>query len=314
VFFVISGYLITMLLLEEHRETGTVSLQKFYVRRMLRIFPAFLAFMAALVVLHAASVIELEAGDLLHAATFTMNFHYVRAWSVGHLWSLSVEEQFYLLWPAALLVFGVRRSMVGAALVVVAAPVIRLSIAMWWPSQVAGIGESFPTVADTIAIGCLLAGLQQALLTRSWFRQFLEFRGAFTVIPVTILLLNLKTGGRLRIGVLETLINVLIALCILRVALVTGGPISRVLNSKRVVFIGSLSYSLYLWQQVFMNRNSHALVCAFPCNVALAAGMALVSYFAVERPLFALRARISGIRRQESVRVDARVAPSLDGR
>src|SRR5260221_2596508 len=169
VFFVISGYLITALLLDEHHKTGSISLRQFYLRRTLRIFPAFFAFMAAIVLLNARGLIDLFPGDLLHAASFTMNYHYVRAWWVGHLWSLSVEEQFYALWPAVLLLLGIRRGLKGAAIALAAAPIVRVAIVLWRPSQVPGIGEWFPTAADTIATGCLMAGLQGSSFARAGF-------------------------------------------------------------------------------------------------------------------------------------------------
>ena len=100
VFFVISGYLITRLLLAERDKTGTVSLRGFYIRRVYRIFPAFYVFIGVIAALAWAGAITLEPGDLLHALTFSMNHHIVKSWWVGHLWSLSVEEQFYLTWPA----------------------------------------------------------------------------------------------------------------------------------------------------------------------------------------------------------------------
>jgi peptidoglycan/LPS O-acetylase OafA/YrhL len=69
---------------------------------------------------------------------------------------------------------------------------------------------------------------------------------------------------------------------------------------------------MYLWQQLFMNRHSHALVCAFPLNIFLAGGMALVAYFVVERPFLMLRSRINALRRAGPL-ADGRVAQSIDG-
>jgi peptidoglycan/LPS O-acetylase OafA/YrhL len=75
VFFVISGYLITTLLLAEQRKTGTISLKGFYARRAYRIFPAFYVFIAVVAVLSVAGVVTLAPGDLVHAVTFTRNYH-----------------------------------------------------------------------------------------------------------------------------------------------------------------------------------------------------------------------------------------------
>src|ERR1700753_2781860 len=97
VFFVISGLLITTLLLKEREQTGRIDLVNFYLRRTFRIFPA--AFFYITVV-----AIVAHPGYLRYAYTYTMCYaSQARPWLLGHLWSLSVEEQFYLLWPAALI-------------------------------------------------------------------------------------------------------------------------------------------------------------------------------------------------------------------
>ena len=115
IFFVISGFLITLLLLDELRRRGKIDMRGFYLRRCFRIFPAFYFFIACMMIAHAGGYLELFPGDLLHAATFTMNYHHDRAWALNHTWSLAVEEQFYLLWPLLLLLLGTRRALACAA-------------------------------------------------------------------------------------------------------------------------------------------------------------------------------------------------------
>ena len=117
VFFVISGYLITTLLLRDHATNGQIDLLGFDRCRAWRILPAagtYLLVLAVAAVTTGSS--HLSSADWLHALTFTMNYHHDRAWSVGHLWSLSVEEQFYCWWPAAMRVLGSRRSLKLAGL------------------------------------------------------------------------------------------------------------------------------------------------------------------------------------------------------
>ena len=103
VFFVISGFLITRLLLSEHAKKGQVSLQRFYTRRALRLFPASYTYIACITLLWLSGILHLEPRDLWHAVTYTVNYLPGRTWQVGHLWSLSVEEQFYLLFPVLLI-------------------------------------------------------------------------------------------------------------------------------------------------------------------------------------------------------------------
>ena len=98
VFFIISGFLITSLLLKEMAKTGRISLRDFYMRCVLRIFPAFYTFLLVVFALSVAAIIQLRPRDLLFALTYLMNFHFDHSWQVGHLWSLAVEEG--LIWSA----------------------------------------------------------------------------------------------------------------------------------------------------------------------------------------------------------------------
>ena len=129
-FFVNSRFLITTLLLNEHDKTGRISLRAFYLRRTLRIPPAFWVCWAAIAIHAITGAVVLCRGDLLHAATHTMNYHHVRARQLNHIWSLAVEEQFYLLCPTLLYLFGPTRSIRAAAGVILAVPLVRLW--MWY--------------------------------------------------------------------------------------------------------------------------------------------------------------------------------------
>src|SRR5262245_26497608 len=131
VFFVISGYLITGLLLQEVARHGRIDVPRFYLRRTLRIFPPYYALLAVLFVADLAGLVPLHDHDVLRAMTYTSNYDPNRSWFVGHTWSLSVEEQFYLLWPAVVLLLRPRRAVVAAAAVVVLVPIIRIASWEW---------------------------------------------------------------------------------------------------------------------------------------------------------------------------------------
>src|SRR5947199_4488665 len=98
IFFVLSGYLITSLLLQEHDRDSTVGLGRFYVRRAFRIFPAAFAFLAVSALLFRGQV---GWYHLLGAVFYAANMEVSRPWIFGHLWSLAIEEQFDVLWPFA---------------------------------------------------------------------------------------------------------------------------------------------------------------------------------------------------------------------
>jgi peptidoglycan/LPS O-acetylase OafA/YrhL len=310
VFFVISGFLITSLLLEEQREFGSIHLGRFYVRRTLRIFPAFYAFVLALIALEAVGWIALNPGDKLHALTYTSNYAPERSWYIGHTWSLAVEEQFYLLWPAILLLAG-RRGFNLAIGFVVLAPVIRLAMWQLNPTATSGVGDRFETIADSLAVGCLLANAAGRLAAWRPYRALLESR-LFILVPLTVLAANcFGDHPRINLFIAYSVMNVGIALCVHWSLLHPTGRVGRALNYRPVVFIGVLSYSIYLWQQLFLNRYNPALP-GFPLNLIPVAGAALLSYYLIERPALRSRSRVERALFGTRTRVAAVAAPVIE--
>jgi peptidoglycan/LPS O-acetylase OafA/YrhL len=313
VFFIISGFMITSLLFQEVAKSGHISLKGFYLRRTFRIFPAFYTYLAVMFTLSVLGVLHLSLADDLHAATYTVNFAHDRSWYIGHVWSLSVEEQFYLLWPVALILWlpggrpGVaqstslsraestrRRAKWVAIAVIFIAPFARVGTWVFLPTQRALIGEAFPTIADSIAFGCLLASFRGDLDAHKGYLGFLRSRW-FWLVPVAIVALNLSAS---HVGLFytfgETLLDLLIAVVIDRAVRLPDGLSGRLLNSRILVHIGVLSYSIYLWQQPFLNRHSSGLFQSFPLSLIAALACAHASYYLIERPALRLRVRLFG--------------------
>ena len=281
IFFVISGYLITRLMIEERRKSGTVSLRAFYVRRAFRILPPCYALLAVLL---AASLIH--ARDLIPALTYTANytFHSYPFW-VQHLWSLSVEEQFYLIWPAVFVLLGTGRAARISWMCLLAVPIIRLAEQAFAPHWYAvTINHTFETTCDALATGCLLALVQERLLEQRWYARLL-FSPAVYLLPVGIMMISaLCVHPRFAQAVGYSALNLLIAMCVHRAMMRPEGIGGRLLNWGPVAYVGVLSYSLYLWQQVFIHPGS-----VFPLNVLGALVAAVLSYYVVEKPAHRMR-------------------------
>jgi peptidoglycan/LPS O-acetylase OafA/YrhL len=279
---------------------------RFYLRRTLRIFPPYYALIAVLVAAQAMGWLELARHDVVRALTYTSNYDAARSWYIGHTWSLSVEEQFYLLWPAIFVLAGTRRAIVVAACAVLLAPVIRVGSweLMRWSGD--GIGHRFETVADAIAIGCVLAG------TRPWLHRSKVYMRAlasplFVLVPVAVLGANLLHDHPVvYFGLGFTIVNLGVVACVDWCVTHADGHVGRVLNAAPLVFVGQMSYSLYLWQQLFLNRASSAVTSSFPLNILLAVAAALGSYFVIEQPSLRLRRRIE-------TRLKARASRSTPG-
>jgi peptidoglycan/LPS O-acetylase OafA/YrhL len=290
VFFVISGFLITTLLLGEKDRYGSISLRRFYFRRTMRIFPPFYAYVAVMALAAAAGWIQLRPHDLLAAVTYTVNYHHDRSWYLGHAWSLAAEEQFYLLWPFVFAFLGVRRAaLVGLATILVS-PLLRVALLIFAPTFRAGIGETFPTVADSIATGCLLACYRDGFATsRRWLNHLQSHWG--WALPVVGLVAGLSPGTTVGFLAGQTITNIGIAVLIERLVRFPTSGVARLFNLRPVAYLGTLSYSLYLWQQPFMAPGT-PWPAPFPWNLLAAFVAALASFYLIERPALRLRARM----------------------
>jgi peptidoglycan/LPS O-acetylase OafA/YrhL len=291
VFFVISGYLITSILLAELRRKARISLPRFYFRRMLRLFPASYFYILVIAVLAAKHLVSLERWDLTAAITYTMNYYEARRWSLGHLWSLAVEEQFYLLWPLILRTLGQLRSVRFLIALVVAAPFLRLA------SPYVGPAFNFLVWSDALATGCLLAILREDLAANRRYARLLASRWFF-LVPVAALVANCVPFTKVYWLISETVMNLSIAVSADWAMRNPDTVVGRFLNLPAISFTGVLSYSLYLWQQIFLNRGSVSPFCAFPLNIILATAMALVSYLLIEAPFLRFRTAIECARAQ----------------
>jgi peptidoglycan/LPS O-acetylase OafA/YrhL len=329
VFFIISGFLITGILLKELVRRDTINLPRFYFKRTFRIFPAYYAYLIILATAALFGITEFKPGDLLHAFTYTSNYNVEPAWHVGHTWSLATEEQFYLLWPAVLLLAGIRRSLWILVGLLALLPLWRI-VLLAVPQGAFGLGvfqsgfsHTFDTVADIFAVGCLLAILRPRLWEFPAYRRVLESR-AMGWLFLLMLVLSVvpsfayRIDGNWRHVVLllyqligVPVINILIAMLIDWAMRNPHGAVGRALNHRVLMQLGVISYSAYLWQQVFLNRHADHLINVFPLNVILALSAAWLSYRFVEIPWLALRERLDAKRYAKPAEVAAPPTPIL---
>lgn len=291
VFFVISGYLITRLLLDEHERQGTVSLRAFYWRRCRRIFPAFYFYVLVVFLLSKWGVVELHRFDLVEAVTYTVNYFPWDSQShpIRHIWSLSNEEQFYLLWPACIVLLKPRRAMVVAAASLFIVPLVRLAIAIELPPAILTIDRRFDCLADVLATGCLLAGMRPWLTANPAYLRFLRSPWFLLAPGVAVTGVLFHDHPKIFYFVGESAMNLGIALCIDRAVRIPNDAAGRFLNWAPLRRLGVMSYSLYLWQQLFLVSESNTWWCAFPTNVGLTAITSWMSYQWIERPFFKAR-------------------------
>jgi peptidoglycan/LPS O-acetylase OafA/YrhL len=269
-FFVLSGYLITGILVTERRETGGLNLRRFYERRVRRLFPALLAVLVATGALMAfqgtlmsyigpAAVSLFYVSDIAKSAGYDLGY-------VGHTWSLAMEEQFYLLWPA-LLLFVPRRFLVPGILAGIAGSIALQLVVVGAQGDV--LAHFRPDVrADAILWGCLIALVPVRVP-----------RWAVIAAGAGLLALSLSFLWPYAIGLSSILSAVVVA---------GAATVARPLSWRPLVRIGQISYGLYLWHAIpvglFQDQTLAGNVLAMVAVVAITFALALISERWIERP------------------------------
>ena len=309
-FFVLSGFLITSILLEEWDATKHISLRNFFVRRALRLLPAVYAVLIVTLGLSQLSI--LEKGRVTPAAALYV-FFYVSNWAraflwcrlgvVDHTWSLAIEEQFYLLWPLLLLTCLRRRvrprALVALLLVAIAASTCLRAFLYRGPSDFRRVASGTDTMADALLIGVLTAvalrtgalGNWRSLADRRAFRA-LTLAGVALVIWMTMSISHLDPMVYQR-GL--TLVALTTAAVILWVVTVPSAALSRCLTFPPLAWAGRLSYGIYLWHvPVFrmvekLPVSGRYLLPLVQILVSLV--VAAISYYGFERYFMRLKRR-----------------------
>lgn len=298
-FFVLSGYLITSLLLDEKAATGAISLRRFYWRRGLRIFPAFYVYLLAVTLLSLWRPSGVTGETFAAAATFTWNYSGFwmtpppeGIWNLGHLWTLALEQQFYLVWPLVL-VFGTpRQALVVAGLLMAWCPVARTATYYLFPLQRGLVGMMLHTAIDSLMAGCAAAILVHGETARAKLRAAPGFWAA--AAGVWLMLVSPVLGERLRGFPLVAGIALDAIAAGWVIAWLHHAPtpaLQRVFGFGLLPALGLISYSLYIWQQVFLSPSGWLADSRILLPLAGALAAACASYWLVEKPALRLKSR-----------------------
>jgi len=310
-FFVLSGFLITRLLLQEHEQNGRISYGDFVARRALRIFPLYFLFLLLASLLFVAGYWKTNPAGLTYAWLYVYNFVPPTLYDplLAHTWSLAVEEHFYLLWPLALLILVPReRALIGFILVTAVASFASFVILK------RGIGvsgfflERWTVVAAfSLLIGCLasvLAHFQGASAFMRFCRSNAGLLVAATLFAVPALLFIAPTleGHVLPVYTASAVQSLGIAGVVLWIASRQDSAAVTVLEFMPLRYLGTISYGIYIWQGFFLAvsplRDPQE---AWPPSPALGlVGIAIfapLSYHYFERRFLAMKARFKGARR-----------------
>lgn len=290
-FFVLSGFLITNILILEVEKTQKTDIKTFFMKRVFRIFPAYYFYMACILAWMAYTVPDSYTNkDIIAAGTYLYNYISDKnPWHMGHFWSLAIEEQFYLIWP---ILFAISFKKLGhkvPLIIIIASPLVRLGTYYLFPELRSRMSIMTHTRIDSLMFGCLLAYYYRQGL----FEKFNEFIKKYKLHIIGSLhifflarLLQMKFGGKYLMTIGYTT-ECFFMCCLIVYLILNKNFISKLFNAPIMIHIGNLSYSLYLWHVPFAwnKLGSDDLILRFILLYACALG----SYLLIEAPFMKLR-------------------------
>ena len=310
IFFVLSGFLITWLLLKESERYGRVSLADFYKRRTLRIFPAFYVYWLILITILIATGKSVLWPHAWSALFYTSNYYSAINGDpnngFSHTWSLAIEEQFYLLWPFVFLMLrgNLKRMSVFLIGLIGAVWIHRAVLCFGLHVDQAYIQAAFDTRLDELMVGCLLAVLLKRRVLAPFWR-VISSNALLPIATIAFLLFSVYAGeiyiDRYRDVFGFAIEPLLIAILITQMIAFSSTKLWGWTEFGVVKFLGRISYSLYLYQQLTLHAVRKALG-AYPVFVQLAGAIlvtiliATISHYLIERPFLKFRSPLPRLR------------------
>jgi peptidoglycan/LPS O-acetylase OafA/YrhL len=309
IFFVISGFLITTLLINEKNKNGTINLKLFYLRRAFRILPLVFLFTFCLIILNAIFALNINFSSFITTIFFTKNvgnLFFGTDWYTGHFGSLAVEEQFYMLFPFLIYKFSIKTYSKILGCLILFLPVLNYLV-----SNKIGIFQSSHSLfkicfiitkffgSGTVSI--LIGSLCSILYNR--FQPQLELLFKFNYLGFVLFLAAMS----LRLPIISDsfsrfFVNVVFDFLIGAMIIANlnlSSFFSHFLNHTIMVKIGVLSYSLYVWQQLFTHQQPwaqlHPLFSTVLFNLPVLIIVAYLSYEFFEKKFLILKQRFNVI-------------------
>lgn len=300
VFFIISGFLITTLLIKEKEKNGFISLKKFYARRTIRIFPAYYFLLFVYFILTLFNYTQISTYGWIGALFYLRQFFQTHEYLIGHLWSLSIEEVFYLIFPFLFIKVNKKLNIL-LILLIVAVTIGRLFL---FKNPLPALSLTIFVSADSLLIGCLMAINYEWLI--SIINKIKLIKYIAVIVLVTSILINyylyhlygygqnkalhISASFYALFGSLGLVTNLSIATIILT-SITQKDYWYKLLNTKVFNYAGMLSYSIYLWQQLFTDDRTYLHKLPVIVIFVIIFACALVSYYCIEKPFLKLKRR-----------------------
>lgn len=312
VFFVLSGYLITSLILSERERTGTIALLAFWTRRAKRLLPALFVMLIAVAFWVGAYGSPFEAivrrNDIMSSLFYWANWHFISsgedyfaqfmtASPVRHTWSLAIEEQFYLIWPIVCVIAlsaarGKRKVIAAVCVIGIVVSAVAMAL-LYTPDDPSRAYYGTDTRAHQLLIGALLAVLMTQLQSARLRRLAFVVGPTAAVILLAAFALLPDTAATYYQG-LSVALAVVTASLVWSIEASPRAWFSRCVGIRPMAWIGEISYGLYLWHWpiILAVTSPVGIFASLPDPVGLSAerlaltfGIATTSYYLVEQPI-----------------------------
>lgn len=282
-FFTISGFIITLLLIKEKQKRGTISFRHFYFRRFIKIVPVLYIFLFFLLIFVFTNRIQVSLDNLLSCFLFYKNYSLsLYSQYTGHVWSLANEEHFYLFWPIFVLIFNRKVLNFFAIFLIIISPVFRVLTFMKFPEYRHLIDIMTHCRLDSFMIGCLIAINFEYLKDKILRVEIgkLHLIGFVCLVVYFFILPSYKyhafKGYWLVAGIL---LNALLSgIVLLTLTIEHKTPAYKLLNCKILRHVGIISYSLYIWQEFFIYYLNNIFSALFFSYL-----LALLSFVIIEQ-------------------------------
>lgn len=310
IFFVLSGFLITALLIQEWEQYGKINFKNFYIRRALRLLPALVALLFIYVIV-ASLFPDNPRNHILAAFIALVNLtNWARAfdWEIpsflGHTWSLSIEGQFYLLWPPILMIL--LRYMQSRFLITIIVFSSALFLGLYrvymlaTGASVSRLYNGLDTRADSLLLGCVVGiAIASNLIPKdNRILGVIKYASIVSWLGLLVMIVVARLESHIMYYYGYFIISIFSGFIILSFFLYPSLLPRKMMNKKWLVWLGRISYGLYLWHypvfRVLQLKVSSSWLLVLIIGGGLSIFIATLSFYFLERPLFQLKSSFKG--------------------
>lgn len=311
IFFVLSGFLITSLLIKEFNESNDVNLKYFYLRRLLRLAPALIVLL--LVLLLGCILLLDHTKTISYCIDAVITVFYMTNWArafdihppslLGHTWSLSIEEQFYILWPITIIALLKKvKNRKLLAIIICSAALFSWSLRIYMASKGVmydRLYNGLDTRADSLLTGCTLSILLSFNLisnnTMRFFKTYYSYISIVSIAALVLIIISLSGNNLLMYYYGFAITEISVAILILYIFTNHKSQLNSILSLSSLVWIGKLSYGIYLWHYpifLFLNYLNLSKLFVIICGTLLTFISASFSFYLIELPFLKFKRRI----------------------